>query len=406
MPEANLRAYLERNPSRRFPARTANVDDKMNGQERSDLVAPVRPEWTSQDSVHLFVRTAATAFGIYLCCRLAAPVLPALAWALALAVLFAPLQKRLQSKLGDPRLTASLLVLVVGLIVVVPVTFVGQQLVVQAVKGTELIESKLNSGELHRALESQPRLARIASRIERRMDLPGIVKNFASWLSTTVGSIVKGSVIQVVDFCLTLYFLFFLFRDREPALESVRALSPLSPSEMDHLLTRISDTIFATVYGTLAVAGIQGFLGGLIFWWLGLPAPLLWGVVMALLAVVPVLGAFVVWIPAAIFLALQGAWGKSLILVIWGALVIGTIDNLIAPIVVGTRLKLHTVPAFISLVGGLFLFGPAGLILGPVILTSTLFLMEIWPKRNGTRTFPKVKPADLFSRLEKAPTRR
>ena len=102
---------------------------------------------------------------------------------------------------------------------------------------------------------------------------------------------------------------------------------------------------------------------------------------MGLLAVVPVLGAFVVWIPAALFLALEGSWGKALILTVWGVIVVGTIDNLLHPMLVGNRLKLHTVLAFIAVVGGLIFFGPAGLILGPVALTVTMVLLEIWTDR-------------------------
>ena len=117
------------------------------------------------------------------------------------------------------------------------------------------------------------------------------------------------------------------------------------------------------------------------FWWLGLPAPFLWGIVMGLLAVVPVLGAFVIWVPAAIFLLLDGSEGKALLLTLWGAVVVGGIDNLLYPMLVGRRLKMHTVLAFISLVGGLIVFGPAGLILGPVIFTVTRLLLEIW-RRN------------------------
>ena len=101
---------------------------------------------------------------------------------------------------------------------------------------------------------------------------------------------------------------------------------------MSRLFGRTVDTVQATLYGTIAVAAIQGVLGGLIFWWLGLPTPLLWGLVMGLLALVPVLGAFVVWVPAAIFLALDGSWGKALILSTWGGIVIACVDNLLYPI--------------------------------------------------------------------------
>ena len=128
---------------------------------------------------------------------------------------------------------------------------------------------------------------------------------------------------------------------------------------------------------------VQGTLGGLMFWWLDLPAPLLWGAVMAMLAVVPVLGAFIVWIPAAIFLFLQGSEGKALLLTLWGSIVVGGIDNVLYPILVGTQLKMHTVLAFVSLVGGLIVFGTSGLILGPVIFTVTKILLETWSRHNS-----------------------
>lgn len=139
------------------------------------------------------------------------------------------------------------------------------------------------------------------------------------------------------------------------------------------------------IYGTLTVSAAQGLLGGLMFWWLGLSAPLLWGMVMAVLAVVPVLGAFLVWIPAALFLALDGSWVKALILAVWGLVVVSGIDNLLRPILVGKRLNLPTVPSFMSVVGGVILFGPAGLILGPVTLTVTVGLVEIWRRRRENR---------------------
>jgi len=167
-------------------------------------------------------------------------------------------------------------------------------------------------------LHGDPRLAPIADEIEREIDLPGTAKSLTSWPSATAGSIVKGSVFQVISFVLIFYLLFFFLRDPHAGTAAIRSISPLSDTEMTRLYRRVSDTIHATVYGTLAVSTVQGVLGGLMFWWLGLPGALLWGVVMALLAVVPVLGAFVVWIPAALFLAMEGSWGKALVLTLWG----------------------------------------------------------------------------------------
>jgi predicted PurR-regulated permease PerM len=352
--------------------------------DRTDPPAPARPDVVAT-TVRTIVLLAATALGIYICYRLAVPFLPALAWALAFAVLFAPLQRWLEARIRWPSLAASTALLAIGLIVVVPAVLVGQSLVTQAVKGAQLIEERFASGEWRHTFATQPRILALAERIEDQLDLPDTVRSVTAWLSDTAGSIVKGSLVQLIGVCLTFYLLFFFLRDRALALDAMRALSPLTDAQTERLFTRVHDTIFATVYGTLAVASVQGVLGGLMFWWLGLPAPLLWGVVMALLGVVPVLGAFVVWIPAALFLALEGRWVAAIVLTAWGLLVVGTIDNLLRPVLVGNRLKLHTVLAFLSIVGGLLLFGAAGLILGPVVLTITRELLGIWRTRPGAR---------------------
>jgi len=156
---------------------------------------------------------------------------------------------------------------------------------------------------------------------------------------------------------------------------------PLSESETDAVFARVEDTIHATV--SLTVAAAQGFMGGVMFALLGLPAAVFWGIVMALLATVPITGAFVVWAPAALFLALEGQWGKALILAGWGMLAIGRIDNLLYPILVGTRLRMHPLPVFFSIVGGLALFGAARLILGPVTLAVADGLIDVWRRRTA-----------------------
>ena len=137
-------------------------------------------------------------------------------------------QQWLESKLKHPSLAAAVSVLVIGMSVAVPATFVGQRLAVQAVKGAELVQTKVKSGEWRRALEAQPRLAVLAEKIEQQIDLPGTVTTLATWLSTTAGTIVKGSLYQVIGFCLTFYLLFFFLRDRDAALLSLRSVLPLS----------------------------------------------------------------------------------------------------------------------------------------------------------------------------------
>jgi predicted PurR-regulated permease PerM len=158
----------------------------------------------------------------------------------------------------------------------------------------------------------------------------------------------------------------------------------MSSTEFDRTLIRVRNAVHATVFGTLAVAVVQGVLGGLMFWVLGLPSPLLWGAVMMLLGILPLLGTFVVWLPAAAILISQGSWGKGLALAVWGLLVVSLIDNLLYPMLVGKELHLHTLAIFFAIVGGAVLFGASGIILGPVTLAVTAALLDIWQRRMGT----------------------
>ena len=355
----------------------------MDEREAKQIAALTASDWGSPIHIHALVLMAVTGAGIYFCYLLAAPFFPALAWALALAVLFVPLHRWLESKIKRPNLAATICVLIVALIVVVPAGFVAERIIGEAVRGADAVRTSVESGAWHRPFDAHPGIAPVAHWIEQNFDLPGMVRTAATWLTNTATSFVRGSVLQLIGVVLTFYMLFYFLRDRGVALESFRTLSPLSKADMNRLFEDVFDTVHATVYGTFAVAAVQGGLGGLMFWWLGLPEPLLWGVVMGLLAVVPVLGAFVIWIPAAIFLALDGSESKALLLTMWGAIVVGGIDNLLYPMLVGRRLKMHSVIAFVSIVGGLVVLGPSGLILGPVIFTVTRVLLEIWSRRNA-----------------------
>lgn len=346
---------------------------------------PAAPEfgWLSASQLKSAVLLASTACALGLCYLLLEPFLGALMWALVFAVLFAPLQSWLETKLRRPGLAATASLVVIALLFTAGATVVGQHLVVQAAKGAELVEANVRSGEWRRTLERHPQIAVIVERLAPQITLPDTLSGLAGWSGKVAGPLLKGSVFQAVSVGLTFYFLFYLLRDRALVLHALRSMVPLSAGDLDRLLRRIAETIYATIYGSFAVAAVQGLLGGAMFWWLDLPAPVLWGVIMALLALVPMLGAFFVWLPAALFLAADGRWGHALLLTAWGILVVGTVDNLLRPILVGNRLKLHSVLIFVSVIGGLIVFGPAGLVFGPVTLTVTAFFLETWSARSA-----------------------
>ena len=211
-------------------------------------------EWGSRSQIHVIALMAATALGLYLCYLMALPFVSALTWALALAVLFMPVHRWLESTLKHPNLAASVSVLVIGLIVVVPATFMGQRLVSEAVTGADTIRARVESGEWQRALDDYPRFAAIAQQIEGQIDLPGTISTIAAWLTNAIASFVRGSVIQVIGVLLTFYLLFYFLRDRRAVLLSLRSVSPLSEADMDRVFSHVGATVHATIYGTLAVA--------------------------------------------------------------------------------------------------------------------------------------------------------
>lgn len=313
-----------------------------------------------------------------LCYFMIEPFLGSLTSAVALAVVMVPMQRALEARRWPAGLAALATVATTVVLIALPFAMVGQRLVGETITAAVTVEAFFRTGAWQDFLNTNPWLDRAARWIAEQTDLPAIATSLSTWATGAVTSIVRASGTQVVAAIIALYMLFFALRDRKLALAFISRVSPLSALEMTALNQDIAQTIRATLLGTVLVALIQGALGGAMFAFLGLPSPLLWGLVMGLAAIVPVLGTFLVWLPAAIFLFLTGSEWQALILVLWGVIVIASIDNLLYPVLVGNRLRTHTIPTFIALVGGLFVFGPAGLILGPVIFTIALFLLDYW----------------------------
>lgn len=340
--------------------------------------------WLSRERTLALALIIVTALAFYFCYRLAHPLLPALGWALALAVVTYPFYEWIIFRVHRVNLAAGLAVILVALTLVAPASFVMQRLVREVASGVERLQTEAATGRWRTIVERNPRLAPALRWIEAHTDIRGGIQQTATAVTSRLPSFVTGSVWAVAELLITLFILFYFFRDRRAALQALRSLVPLSEAGTNKVFMRVADTIHATIYGTLVVALVQGALGGAMFWVLGLPSPLVWGAVMAVLAIVPVLGTFVVWVPAALFLALEGSWGKALLLTAWGGGVIALVDNLLYPVLVGQRLRLHTLPVFIAIIGGLALFGAVGLILGPVTLAVTVALIDIWRRRTAS----------------------
>ena len=337
---------------------------------------------------------AATLLGGVLCAVVAYPLLVPMLWATVLAVLAYPLYRWVERRLRYPSIAAAFVVGVVALLVAVPFAFVVAQLLQEISNGA----ARLQSGEASRlwqdALAQQPQLVTLIEWMGRRVDLNSLVEQWTGGAAKLLQELLAGSIASAAGWLIMFFVLFFFLRDRVPMLAGVGRFAPLTGAETREVFKVTVDAIHATVYGTLAVGLVQGTLGGLVFWWLELPAPLFWGAVMALLSVLPVLGAAIVWMPVAAYFAMQGHWPEALALTAFGAIVIGLIDNLIYPLIVKDRLHLHAVPVLVSIIGGLIVFGASGVVLGPLLLAVTDALVKIWRRRLSIQESSATTAAD------------
>jgi predicted PurR-regulated permease PerM len=187
-----------------------------------------------------------------------------------------------------------------------------------------------------------------------------------------LGNLVSG----IVQAGFVVFTMYYLFRDGDKIIAALPDALPLQHHQSEAILSRTAQVISASVYGVVFIAGIQGVLGGLAFWVLGIPSPMLWGVLLGIVCMIPIAGSFLIWLPAAIYLGLTGHWTKAVLLVLWGALVISSIDNLLRPRFMRQYTKLHELFVFFSVLGGIKVFGLLGIVLGPVVLAVAMGLLN------------------------------
>jgi predicted PurR-regulated permease PerM len=336
----------------------------------------------SRERLKAVVLFALTAAAVILCGLLAWPFLPALTWALALGVIAYPLHYWLVRRTGWENLSAGLTVAVVAAALIVPGYFLTRQLALETTAFARQAQEKVESGELEQSLQRVPWLGGSLDWLREHVDLQREVRNLSERIVGSLQPLLSGSIAAALQFLTMLLVLFFVFRDRRTILGGMRALLPMSRAESDRLFKRVADAVHATIYSEFVVSLVQGVSGGLLFWALGLPAPVFWGLIMTVLGILPYLGAFLVWVPAAAVLALAGRYWEAAVLVAWGLLMAGPVNNVLYAWLAGRRLRLHPLPTFFAFVGGLAVFGLSGMVIGPVILAVTLALLEVWRQRT------------------------
>jgi predicted PurR-regulated permease PerM len=352
------------------------ITDKGMRETKDSIFANVYPVGRVRDGVLVLL----TALICYLCWLLAKPFLPAITWALALAVLVHPLHRWFDRKF-HPNLAAVLSVFVVVVALLAPAAVVLQKLASEARQNLPVLDQLLAGSNVLETARRYPVLGALLGWMEARLDVAAEIQRALGSLTARVSGLLSGSLWAITQIVIMLVTLFYFLRDRRRLLHVLRQLLPLSSDETNVIFHRISQTISATVYGNVIVKLLQGLLTGLMFWILGLPAPVLFGVTAALLAVLPILGTSLVWGPAAIWLLIHGSWIKALILILWGMFLVSVIDNVLYPLMVASELRLPSLAIFFSVFGGLIAFGFAGVVLGPIVLAVASALLAVWQGR-------------------------
>jgi predicted PurR-regulated permease PerM len=323
------------------------------------------------------------------------PFYGAVFWASVLAIIFRPFHRKLVVVMRHRRNFAALITLLLCLIIVIiPVTVMTISLLQEGV----IVYQRIRSGELNFGVYFQQIMSAAPPWIVDLLDRSGItnISELRDMLSSGVLqgsqfiamhalSIGQNTFEFVVSFGIMLYLLFFLLRDGDSLSAKIKQAMPLSMEHKRHLFSKFTTVIRATVKGNVVVAAIQGTLGGVMFSFLGIQGALLWGFVMAFLSLIPAVGAGLIWAPVAIYFLLTGSAWQGAILIAFGVFVIGLVDNLLRPILVGRDTRIPDYIILISTLGGLVLFGLNGFVIGPVIAALFIAAWDIFSSSKDAR---------------------
>ncbi len=311
-------------------------------------------------------------------------------WAVVLTILFYPAFTYLTERLGVRRSLASLfLCILIAVFILVPLWFVGSALIneLQGLYGwAEVHIRKAALGDrtvaallekLHNLLARYVNIS--AEGVEKVV--VNIIREVGSFATQGLRLAIGDLARLVLNFFFTFFAMYYLFKDGDVLLERISELLPIEKEAKEKIFRKNRDVISSTLYGGVLISALQGLIGGITFWVLGLSSPVMWGFFMLILAFLPVVGPSVVWGPAAIYLFVQGSYIKGAVLVTVGILLAIVLDNLLRPLIVSGKTKMNPVVLLFSILGAMRVFGFIGIIAGPIIVSIATAMVEIYRER-------------------------
>ena len=302
-------------------------------------------------------------------------------WAILLAAIFAPVNRFLGRKIKNPNASAGLTLLAVLVAFILPVGLILTLLVGQSIEIYNAVHASGGSwiGSITAkldALSRHPLLAGLELDQKFITDKSAeLLKALADFLVKNLSALTGNTIIFFVDFAVMIYCLFYFLRDGNQIVSTIGQYLPVDEKHLNTFISEFLVTAKATLKFTFVIGGVQGLLGGLVFYFTGIPSPLVWGVLMTGLSIVPAVGNAIIWVPAGLFMLLAGHIWQGLTILIFGSVVISLVDNLLRPMLLGKDIEMHSLLIFLSTLGGIVVFGFSGFVLGPVVAS---FFLAIW----------------------------
>jgi predicted PurR-regulated permease PerM len=323
---------------------------------------------------------------IYLVFRIYEPFLAALGWAAILAIFFYPMHHWMERRFS-PNKAAVVSTLAVTILLIVPAILVTTLFIRESFAVSRGVQHTLLVQQAPMLAKSWAWIAQHVPGLDPNADVLAMleqgVQKQAGFLAERLGTILRNIATFIFDLFVMIFAMFYFFRDASHIVRGIRSILPFDAEHRETLMTQTRDLIAASVTTSLILAALQGAIGGLGFVLAKLPTPLFWGVAMAFFSLVPVVGSGLIFVPAALWLGFTGHWGRAVLLLVICAGVSTLVDNVLRPLLLGGRTELSALLIFISVVGGVGLFGMLGLVLGPILVATAASVLAVYMERPG-----------------------
>jgi predicted PurR-regulated permease PerM len=316
------------------------------------------------------------------------PFLAPLAWAVVLVVVSYPVYARLARK-WNPTLAATVSTVGVILILIVPALLVTGAFIHQGVEAVQEVQQQIQSGHFSWVND-------LWLRVQARFpdanpgNLTTVIHRYAdagaAYLGSRLGAVLRNTAVFLFHLAVMILAMFYLFRDGDSIVARLREVLPFEKSHRDKMIDETRELIFASVTSSLVAAVAHGVLGGVAFGLTGIRAPIFWGVMMGFFSLIPVVGSALIWVPAAVSLMVDGHIGMGIALMIFCSVIVGLVDNIIRPWMISGRAEMGGLVVFISILGGISVFGMLGVVLGPIVVAAGASMLDLYapgaPARN------------------------